>query len=59
VTDHPDEKRVHERAQLLPEEIAAGGSDNAQLQAEILLEDSDARTEDPEQTKHESTQTPD
>jgi hypothetical protein len=58
VTDHPDDKRVHERAQLLPEELAAG-SDNPQLQAEIVLEDSDERTEHPEQTKRESTQTPD
>jgi hypothetical protein len=58
VTDHPDEKRVHERAHLLPEEIAAG-SDNPQLQAEIVLEDSDERTEHPEQTLHESSQTPD
>ena len=59
MSETPDPRRVDERAaELLPEEQAAG-SDDAREQAEILLEDSDARTEDPEGTKHESTQTPD
>jgi hypothetical protein len=58
MTEHPDEERVTERADLLPEEQAAG-SDDAQHQAEVILEDSDRRTEEPEQTKRESTQTPD
>lgn len=50
--------RVDNRANLLPEEQAAG-SDDSHRQAEIILEDSDARTEHPEQTKRDSTQTPD
>jgi hypothetical protein len=52
------EDRISERATLLPEEAAAG-SDDPQAQAEAILEDSDERTERPEQTKHESVQTPD
>jgi hypothetical protein len=55
--EHPDESRIESRAQLAPEELAAG-SDDPHRQAEIILEDSDARTEDPEQTKHDSSQTP-
>lgn len=58
MTDHPDETRIDHRAQLLPEEEAAG-SDDPHRQAQIVLEDSDERTERPEQTKRESTQTPD
>jgi hypothetical protein len=58
MTEHPDEERVAERAELLPEEEAAG-SDDRQRQAEVILEDSDRRTAEPEQTKRESTQTPD
>ena len=58
MTESPDETRIEHRAQLLPEEETAG-SDDARRQAEIVLEDSDARTEEPEQTKRESTQTPD
>ena len=42
---------------LGPEELAAG-SDDPHRQAEIILEDSDARVADPEQTKHDSSQTP-
>ncbi|WP_375500156.1 hypothetical protein [uncultured Jatrophihabitans sp.] len=53
-----DEQRVADRAELLPEEVGVG-SDDAAAQARIVLEDSDARTEDPEQTKAESSQTPD
>ncbi|HEX8079156.1 MAG TPA: hypothetical protein VF557_02990 [Jatrophihabitans sp.] len=56
--EHPDESRIESRAQLAPEEMAAG-SDDPHRQAEIILEDSDARTEDPEQTLHDSSQTPD
>jgi hypothetical protein len=58
MTEHPDESRVEARAQLTPEELAAG-SDDPHRQAEIILEDSDARTEHPEATKHDSSQTPD
>ncbi|HEY7009899.1 MAG TPA: hypothetical protein VH395_13205 [Jatrophihabitantaceae bacterium] len=57
MTEHPDEQRIAERAELLPEEEAAG-SDDPQRQAEVILEDSDRRTAEPEQTKHESVQTP-
>jgi hypothetical protein len=56
--DQPDQSRTDERATLLPEEQAAG-SDDPQAQARAVLEDSDERTEHPEQTKHESVQTPD
>ena len=59
MTDYStDPDRADTRAELLPEEIAAGGSDDAQHQAQIILDDSDRRTADPETTKHESTQTP-
>jgi len=54
----PDDDRVETRAELLPEEEAAG-SDDPHAQAEAILEESDERTEDPEGTQAESTQTPD
>lgn len=57
MTEKPDQDRVDERSGLLPEERAAG-SDDAELQARILLEDSDERTADPEGTQKRSTQTP-
>lgn len=50
--------RVAERADLLPEERAAG-SDDPQAQAAAILDDSDRRTDEPERTKHESSQTMD
>ena len=56
--NEPDESRIEHRAELLPEEQAVG-SDDPHRQAEVVLEDSDERTEHPEQTKRESTQTPD
>lgn len=49
--------RIETRAELLPEEQAAG-SDDPELQARAILEESDDRTEHPERTRHESTQTP-
>ena len=58
MTETPDAERVDARAHLLPEEIAAGGSDNPEAQAAAILEDSDRRPSDPEQTKRESTRTP-
>ena len=58
MTERPDEARVDARAALLPEEEARG-SDDPTAQAEVILEDSDERTADPERTKRESTQTPD
>ncbi len=52
MSEKPDQHRVDERAtDLLPEEIAAG-SDDAQTQARILLEDSDERTDDGEYSEH-------
>jgi hypothetical protein len=54
----PAEDRVHGRAELLPEELAAG-SDDPEGQARAILAESDDRTEHPERTRHESTQTPD
>ncbi|MDT4917017.1 MAG: hypothetical protein QOH89_1717 [Pseudonocardiales bacterium] len=56
--ERPDEARIDHRATLLPEEEASG-SDDREAQAEIILEDSDERTADPEGTKHDSVQTPD
>lgn len=56
--EQPEDERVESRAELLPEEVAAG-SDDPERQAEIILEDSDERTEHPEETKRRSTQTPD
>jgi len=58
MTESPDQDRVESRAKLLPEEAAAGSAD-PERQAETVLEDSDERTEQPEKTRHESTQTPD
>ena len=57
MTQTPDERDVETRAQLLPEE-QAGGSDAPRDQAEVILEESLERTEDPEGTQHDSTQTP-
>jgi len=53
-----DEARIERRSELLPEERTAG-SEAPHEQAEAILEESDRRTEDPEGTQHESTQTPD
>lgn len=54
----PGQDRVDGRAELLPEELAVG-SDDPQEQARVILEESDERTEEPERTRRESTQTPD
>jgi hypothetical protein len=53
----PDAERIHRRAELLPEEEAAG-SEDPEGQAEAILEESDQRTDDPSGTRAESTQTP-
>jgi hypothetical protein len=58
MTDHHDETRVEHRAELLPEEHAAGSEDPTE-QAAAILEDSDERTAHPEETGEESTQTTD
>lgn len=58
MTEPADEARIESRADLLPEERAAG-SDNPEEQAEAILEESDERTDHPERTRRESHQTPD
>jgi hypothetical protein len=58
MTVQPDDDRVAQRANLLPEEGQAG-SDDPTRQAEVILADSDERTADPERARHESSQTPD
>ena len=57
MTEHADAERIAERAHLLPEEIAAG-SDNPEQQAEAILAESDRRTDEPETTRDESSQSP-
>lgn len=54
----PDDEHVQSRAELLPEEQAVG-SDDPQAQARAILAESQERTEHPQRTRHESTQTPD
>lgn len=41
-------ENVETRAQLLPEEEAAGGSDDPELQAETILAESEERTLNPD-----------
>jgi len=53
-----DVERIHERAHLLPEELAAGSVD-PQAQAEAILAESDERTDHPEETQQASVQSPD
>ena len=57
MTQTPDEDRVARRAERLPEEEAAG-SENPEEQAKAILEESDERTQAPEETRRESHQTP-
>lgn len=52
----PDEDHIKSRAELVPEEVAAG-SDDPQGQAEVILEESQERTDDPQGTGAESEQT--
>jgi len=56
MTERPDDDRVSTRAELLPEEEAAG-SEDPRHQAEEILRDSDERTQHPEETGAASTQT--
>jgi hypothetical protein len=58
MTEPAEESRIARRAELLPEERVAG-SDDSDEQAKVILEESDERTEHPEETRRESTQTPD
>jgi hypothetical protein len=55
---HPSNDPIKTRAGLLPEEQAVG-SDDPEMQARAILAESKARTENPERTRNESTQTPD
>jgi hypothetical protein len=54
----PDLRHVETRADLLPEEEAAG-SDDPEAQAEAILQESEERTLDPDGTRGDSVQTPD
>jgi len=59
MTDFPEkteQARIDRRAEMLPEEEAAG-SDDPRRQAEEILHDSDERTDHPDETGQESTQT--
>jgi hypothetical protein len=57
MTEQADDSRVERRAELLPEERAVG-SDDPEEQARAILEESVERTEQPEKTRDDSTQTP-
>ncbi|HET9872618.1 MAG TPA: hypothetical protein VFP89_08505 [Propionibacteriaceae bacterium] len=57
MTPESDRDRIEERAHLLPEELSVG-SDDPEAQAEAILQESDERTDDPEGTRAESSQTP-
>jgi hypothetical protein len=54
---HRDDELVSERAELLPEEQEAG-SDDPVDQAAAILEESEERTDDPDGTRRNSSQTP-
>ena len=57
--DDRDAQRIQQRAsELLPEEVAAG-SDVPLEQAEVILAESDDRTDHPGRTQRESDQTMD
>jgi len=47
MSETPHDDRVETRAELLPEEEAAG-SDDPDAQAEAILEESEERTDDPD-----------
>lgn len=55
--EHGTDRRVEERALLLPEERAAG-SDDPEAQAAAILADSDLREDEPERTQQASQQSP-
>jgi hypothetical protein len=57
MTEPADESRIDRRADLLPEEHAAG-SDDPEAQAEAILEESDDRTDHPAETQRKSVQSP-
>jgi hypothetical protein len=51
-----DEQHIDHRANLLPEEKSAG-SDDPEGQARVILEESLDRTDNPDETREESSQT--
>lgn len=53
-----DDDRVQTRAENLWPEEERAGSDDPEAQAEAILEESDERVDDPEQTRRDSSQTP-
>jgi hypothetical protein len=57
MSEPADESRIGRRADLLPEEETAG-SEDPEAQARVILEESDARTDHPEETQQESVQSP-
>lgn len=56
MSEAADQDRTERRAELLPEELGVG-SEDPEAQAAAILADSDARTDDPEGTRHDSAQT--
>jgi len=58
VTQPPTDDNVQKRAELLPEELAAG-SDDPEAQARAILEESEDRVQHPAQTRQASSQVPD
>lgn len=57
-TDPEDHDRVRTRAENLWPEEQEAGSDDPEAQAEAILEESDERVEQPEETRRDSSQTP-
>lgn len=56
MSNTPEEDHIKSRAELVPEEVAAG-SDDPLEQAEVILEESQERTDDPRGTGADSEQT--
>ena len=56
MSEPTNEDHIDSRANLLPEEEVVG-SDDAEAQAQIILEESLDRTDHPEETRRESSQT--
>lgn len=58
MTEPIDDRAVQQRAELLPEEEAAG-SDDPQAQARAILTESQERVHKPDETRRASAQVPD
>lgn len=58
MTESRDDQLVAGRQELLPEEQVVG-SDDPEAQARAILQESEDRTLHPEETRRESSQTPD